>query len=199
MPQLDLDNYHRPDAEALLATARERLRVGSVTRHAALVQGTGAVAFLAAAVLLATLARWQHPLSALRLVLVLVAWVLVERVSFPVAGGWTRATMLAFVPALFLLPAPVVPLVAAVAVVLRSIPDVVGGRLRFRSVFGLIGDAWFSVGPALVITLAGAQQFNWAHWPIYAAAFGAQVLFDMAWTLSMSSAEGNRAAVVLPC
>ena len=38
-----------------------------------------------------------------------------------------------------------------------------------------VADAWFTIGPVLVIVLAGAQDFAWSHWPVYAVAFVAQV------------------------
>ena len=63
-----------------------------------------------------------------------LTWVLVERVKFPVAAGWASPTMLAFVPALFLLPTPVVPLIAVAATVLRQGPELVSGRARLRIV-----------------------------------------------------------------
>jgi putative nucleotidyltransferase with HDIG domain len=42
------------------------------------------------------------------------------------------------------------------------------------------------MGPALVIVLAGAQQFAWVHWPVYLGALGAQFLFDFVSTLVMA-------------
>jgi putative nucleotidyltransferase with HDIG domain len=41
-----------------------------------------------------------------------------------------------------------------------------------------VADAWFSVAPAVVIVAAGAQVPGWEHLPVYAVAFGAQLLVD---------------------
>jgi HD-GYP domain-containing protein (c-di-GMP phosphodiesterase class II) len=50
-------------------------------------------------------------------------------------------------------------------------------------VLALIGDAWFTVGPALVIVLGGAGRFAWSHWPVYLGALVAQVLLDVMATI----------------
>ena len=80
---------------------------------------------MVAARALAVLAPWEHSLSVVTLALVLVTWTIVERVKFPVASAWTYPTMLVFVPALFMLPTPIVPLVALVAILLRRGPRAV--------------------------------------------------------------------------
>jgi hypothetical protein len=62
-----------------------------------------------------------------------------------------------------------------------------------------IADAWFSFGPAVVIVLAGAQQFAWSHWPVYAGALVAEMLFDMASTVGRCwFGEGIQPEVMLP-
>jgi hypothetical protein len=98
--------------------------------------------------------------SVSNLILVLVVWIAAERVTFPVANGWASPTMLAFVPMVFMLPTPVVPLVATVAIVLRRAPEMLGRRVRLTMIPVFIADAWFTIGAALVIVLAGAQQFS---------------------------------------
>jgi putative nucleotidyltransferase with HDIG domain len=51
----------------------------------------------------------------------------------------------------------------------------------------------------LVLVLAHAQSFAWSHWPLYAAAFGAQLVFDAAATLAICwFAEGIRPRAQLP-
>jgi HD-GYP domain-containing protein (c-di-GMP phosphodiesterase class II) len=158
-----------------------------------------AVAFLATATLIATLAPWHSSLSASRLALVLAVWIAVERVKFPVAGGWTYPTMLAFVPALFVLPTPIVPFVAVMAALLRRSVDLARGRARVALVPVLVADDWYTIGPTLVIVLGGAQHFAWAHWPIYAAALAAQFVFDLGSTIGRCSiGEGINPRVQLP-
>jgi HD-GYP domain-containing protein (c-di-GMP phosphodiesterase class II) len=158
-----------------------------------------AAAFLAAATLIATLAPWHASVSASRLVLVLGVWIAVERVRFPVAGGWTYPTMLAFVPALFLLPTPIVPFVAVAAALLRRSMDFVRGRAKPGLVPVLVADDWYTIGPTLVIVLGGAQQFAWAHLPVYIAALAAQFVFDIGSTIGRCwIGEGIHPRVQLP-
>src|SRR5205085_9837025 len=176
-------SYDSPEAEALLRAGEEWLARSLRPRRELLTLTSSASGFLVAAALLALLAPWQHHLSVSRVAVVLVVWVILERVKFPVAGGWTRPTMLVFVPMLFMLPTPIVPLFALAAMLLRGIPDVALHRAPVTMVLALVGDAWFTIGPALVIVLAGAQRFAWSHWPVYALAMVAQVLVDLTATI----------------
>jgi putative nucleotidyltransferase with HDIG domain len=196
---MQIDSYTSPDAEALLLVGEERLGRKRRRSREIATNGIGAASFLAAAVLLATIAPWQRPFSISSTVLVLAVWVLVERVKFPVAGGWTHPAMLVFVPALFVLPTPIVPLIAMLALLLRRAPDLLQGRARPGMVLPLIADAWFTLGPALVIVLTGTQRFAWSHWPVYALALVAQVLVDMTGSITWSwIGEGINPRVQLP-
>jgi HD-GYP domain-containing protein (c-di-GMP phosphodiesterase class II) len=196
---MNIDAYTSPDAESLLRAGEERLARDRRDRRELITYGVGASLFLAAATLLATSAPWERTLSPSSLVFVMVVWVAVERVKFPVASGWTRPTMLAFVPMLFVLPTPVVPLIAALAILLRRAPEIARRRVGLAMVPGFICDAWFTLGPALVIVLAGAQRFSWSHWPVYVCALLAQVALDMgAWLATSWFAEGVRPRLQLP-
>jgi signal transduction histidine kinase len=42
-----------------------------------------------------------------------------------------------------------------------------------------LGDAWHSVGPALVLALFASGGPEWSSWPIYVAALGAQLFVDL--------------------
>jgi HD-GYP domain-containing protein (c-di-GMP phosphodiesterase class II) len=194
-----IDSYDSPDAEALLLVGEERLARTRRRARELITSWTGAASFLAAATLLAVLAPWQRSLSISAAVLVLAAWVLVERVRFPVAHGWTYPTMLVFVPALFVLPTPLVPLVAVVAVLGQQAPGLIRGETRPAMVPVFIADCWFALGPALVIVLAGADRFSWSQWPVYAAALLAQFVFDAGGTVISSwIGEGIKPRVQLP-
>ena len=195
---MKIDSYESPDAEALLRASEETL-ARRRRRRELITHSVAAALFLICAGLLAALAHWNGSISGLNLVLVLVVWIAAERVTFPVASGWASPTMLAFVPMLFMLPTPVVPLVATVAIVLRRAPEMLGGRVRLTMIPVFIADAWFTIGAALVIVLAGAQRFSWSHWPVYVAAFCAQVLFDATATISRDYvSEGISPRVQLP-
>src|SRR4051812_38067509 len=54
------------------------------------------------------------------------------RIEFQLEEGHTRPVVLAFVPMLLMLPAPVVPLVVAAAHVAARVPEVLTGRAPAR-------------------------------------------------------------------
>jgi HD-GYP domain-containing protein (c-di-GMP phosphodiesterase class II) len=196
---MEIDRYDTPEAEALLEAGRVRDDRQLGERRELITQTVSSVGFLATAGLIAALATWHQSLSVWRLVLVLVVWVVVERVKFPVADGWTAPTMLVFVPALFVLPTPIVPLVAVLALLVGRAPEIVRDRAHIAWLPRLTGDAWYTIGPALVIVAGGAERFSWTHWPIYAAALLAQFAFDMTATIGRCwIAERIRPQVQLP-
>jgi hypothetical protein len=180
---MNIDSYDSPEAEALLEVGAARGSRPLEHRREVTTRVIAAVAFLAGAALLAALAPWHRSLSIPALAVVLVAYVAADRVRFPVADGFTYPTMLVFVPMLFLLPTPVVPLAAMVAILIGAAPGYARGRTPLGRLPADIADASFTLAPALVIVLGHAEHFAWSHWPVYLAALAAQVLVDGAvWT-----------------
>ena len=49
---------------------------------------------------------------------------------------------------------------------------------RSRAARSLVVDAWFALGPALVLLAFGAQEPALEHWPVYVLALAAQLLAD---------------------
>ena len=45
-----------------------------------------------------------------------------------------------------------------------------------------LGDSWYAIGPALVLSLAAPGGVDWTSWPIYVAALGAQFAVDFVWS-----------------
>ena len=196
---MQIDSYASPDAEALLVAGGERTKRQVRRQREFAAHYIAAAGFLMAAGALAAIAPWHRSLSVPALLLVIGIWILVERVQFPVAGGLTAPTMVVFVPSLFVLPTPVVPLVAMLALLLERLPAVVRGRAPFTLVPATVADSWYTIGPALVIVLAGAQAFAWSHWPIYALALVAQFAFDLVATIARCwIGEGISPRVQLP-
>jgi putative nucleotidyltransferase with HDIG domain len=99
--------------------------------------------------------RSFEPLTALMLV---GALALAKRVQFAVGIGFATPIQLVFVPMLFLLPPSTVPLVVLAATALGTVPDVLKGRTGSDHFLVMPGDVLFSLGPALVIALAGAPS-----------------------------------------
>ncbi|MGH2859532.1 MAG: HD-GYP domain-containing protein [Solirubrobacteraceae bacterium] len=127
---------------------------------------------------LCLLAPPHAPGPAAALLCVLVA-VLATRVVFETPLGFTVATQLAFVPLLFALPVALAPAAMAVAMLIARAPDVVAGRAGVGALLRMPSNAWFAVGPALVLALAGGHPDHVGA-PVLAAALGAQFCFDFA-------------------
>jgi HD-GYP domain-containing protein (c-di-GMP phosphodiesterase class II) len=180
---MDIDSYQTPEALELLRAGDARAARGVAGRERT-THAIAAAGFMLAATALAVLAPWTRSISWPVLAVVVVAYVSAEVVRFPVGAGWTVPTQLAFVPMLFLLPTPVVPLVAGLSVLAMRLPQYARGHTSLGRTLATLGDSWSAIGPALVLVLAGAQNFSWSDWPIYIAALAAQFGFDLAATIS---------------
>jgi len=181
---MDIDAYESAETEALLRAAQTRPGRRIPLGHEILTHGLAVGGFLAGAVCLAVFAPWERSLSIPVLVMLTGIYVIAASVRFPVGSVWANPTQLAFVPMLFLLPTPLVPEVVAAALVLTRAPELVRGRIPLPRLIAVVGDGWYSLGPVVVLVVAGSPGFAWSHWPVYVAAFAAQVAVDAALTLS---------------
>jgi HD-GYP domain-containing protein (c-di-GMP phosphodiesterase class II) len=135
-------------------------------------------AFVLAAVALAVLGTDSRPIDAGEAILIFVGLVLGARVVFQVGSCYTMPIQLAFVPALFVLPAALVPLfVAAALLVARSIEVAQGGRRPSR-LLNSLADSWFAIGPALVLVIAGSPEANQVSFLVLLGALAAQFAGD---------------------
>jgi len=175
---MDIDSYANPESASLLIAGRERHAEHERCRRLLITEAAGTGAFLAVAIPLATLATWTRPLSASALAATAVAYVLTGRVMFPVGSAWTTPTQLVFVPMLFVLPTPLVPLIVAACLVADQLPQLLRGRVPLTRLLALGGDSFHTLGPAIVLVLAADESLSWERWPILLAAFGGQVIFD---------------------
>ncbi|MGH2898408.1 MAG: HD-GYP domain-containing protein, partial [Solirubrobacteraceae bacterium] len=85
---------------------------------------------------------------------------------------------LIFVPVLFVLHPAWAPLIVAAGLVLARLDAVVRHHNFGRQVLVTIGNSWFAIGPALVLTAAGVDEPALAHWWLYALALFAQFAGD---------------------
>jgi putative nucleotidyltransferase with HDIG domain len=146
-------------------------------RRAELVVSGG---FVLAAVLLLVLAPPRAvALDALPAVGCLIALVAASRIEFDVGSGWTTPTQLAFVPLLFTVPASIVPVAAVAALVAAKLPDLVRGTLRPSRLLRVPGNAWYSIGPAVVLAVTGPPSPG-ALPAVLALAVAAQLAGDVA-------------------
>jgi HD-GYP domain-containing protein (c-di-GMP phosphodiesterase class II) len=166
-----------PAGEELLEGFDRSYSEAPATRELA-VEAVTAVAFLAAAIAMATLIPGQRELDPLLAGTLVVMYALMSHVRFAARYGFTVPTQLVFVPMLFTLPAGAVPLFVAAGILASSLPDLVRGRAHASRVLRVPGDAWHSIGPALVIALAGSPEPSLSEWPLLLGAFGAQLLLD---------------------
>jgi hypothetical protein len=171
------------DAEQLVESGRERAGRPLEGRELvveALVGGSFALVALAMAMLL----DWPHDLSLTTLLIVLATYTLAYRVTFEVGDGYAMPTEVIFVAALFVLPAPVVPLIVALSFALTRLGNAAMGKSHPSRALHAFADSWYSVGPALVLVVADATTPEWSKWPVYVAALAAQFLLDAAWGMA---------------
>jgi signal transduction histidine kinase len=194
-----IDTYQTPSAESLLRLGQERYTESGQARRLLITEAAGAAVFVAAAGALAVLAPSARSLAPWALIVTVAAYVLAGRVQFPVGSAWTAPTELAFVPMLFVLPTPLVPLIVAACSVADRLPQAARGHLEPTRLLARVGDSFYALGPALVLVLGHGQTFAWSHWPLYVAAFAAQIAFDIAAGLTRTwFAEGVRPSGQLP-
>jgi hypothetical protein len=66
----------------------------------------------------------------------------------------------------------------AAGILCSSTLEYARGSLHPERVFLRLQNAWHAVGPAIVLGFAGESDPNLSHWPVYAAALGAQFAID---------------------
>jgi HD-GYP domain-containing protein (c-di-GMP phosphodiesterase class II)/uncharacterized membrane protein len=165
--------------QQLLTDTRERVRQGFVRREVAS-EALFGLAFLLAAYLLATLAAPAAPQPALTTLAFIVAYAVFTGTSFPTGEGFVVPTQIVFVPMLLVAPA-LVPLEIVLGLALYKGARSLRGGLAPTRVLTSVTDAWFAIGPALVLVLGHATGGpDLADWPLYLAALAAQFAFDMA-------------------
>jgi signal transduction histidine kinase/CheY-like chemotaxis protein len=173
-----IDSYETPGAENLLLLGRERHSDGAPARRLLITEAGAAALFIAAAGSLAVFASTTRTLSASVLAVTVVAYLIAGRVQYPVGSSWTAPTQLVFVPMLFVLPTPYVPLIVAACSLADRLPAALRGPVAPTRLLARVGDSFYALGPALVLVLFGAQNFSWDRWPVLLLAFAAQIAFD---------------------
>jgi hypothetical protein len=173
-----IDSYETPGAERLLRLARARHSEAGKARRLLITEAGAAAIFVAAGSVLAADASSLRPLSGSALAVCAVAYLIARRVQYPVGSAWTAPTQLVYVPMLFVLPTPLVPLIVAACSVAERLPQALGAHAAPTRLLAAVGDSFYALGPALVLVLFHAQAFAWHRWPVYLLAFLAQVGFD---------------------
>ena len=172
------DAYETRADESLLQLGRQRYLDSGDPRRLLITEASAAAAFIAVAVALVVFGPSARSLSVSAVVVSVVAYLAAEHVRYPVGSAWTAPTQLVFVPMLFVLPTPFVPLIIGACSVADQVPAALRGQLSPARTFARIADSFYAVGPVLVLMLFDAQVFAWANLPIYVLAFTAQVVVD---------------------
>jgi HD-GYP domain-containing protein (c-di-GMP phosphodiesterase class II) len=102
----------------------------------------------------------------------------VARIDLPLA--WTSPVQLALVPVLFILPPWLVPVSMGASIVVARAPEVLRGRMAASRLLLAPANAWFTVGPAAVLAVAGVPAAPDAGLLLLLAMLGAQVGTDVA-------------------
>jgi HD-GYP domain-containing protein (c-di-GMP phosphodiesterase class II) len=161
----------------------------SESKHLARTGITGLLAAGFVAVALgALLLPGQRPLSLVALATSLAAYAVASRVEVEFPGFVALPTEAVFVAMWFVLPVRMLPLVVCAGMLLGKLPDVVRHRLPPDRLALTIANCWFSVGPALVLYLAGTRGAQWDDLPVYGAALAAQFALDSASTFVLARA-----------
>jgi HD-GYP domain-containing protein (c-di-GMP phosphodiesterase class II) len=172
-----------PDASALIEEVRERgsRRLQARARWTAIAFGAG---FLAAAAAVATSVPSDRPDSWTTFALLVAAYALTSRVKFEVGTGFAVPTQLVLVPMLFALPLALVPLAVALGILLGRSVDYVRRRAPLDHALSVLPNAWYALGPVIVLAAAGEGPPRLDSWPVYVGALAAQFATDFAFGTS---------------
>ncbi len=180
-------------------TESERLRtsfagreqhVVAAERRAELIVGAG---FLLAALALALLGGSDRALSLPLAAMYVLGVAATSDVRIDIGAGFTVPTQAVFVPMLFALPASLVPALVALSLALAMAPAIAAGRVPLSRLLTVPANSWFAIGPALVLTLAGASAPD-ARWGVLALALPAQLACDFCAALARQRLCGGVSA-----
>jgi HD-GYP domain-containing protein (c-di-GMP phosphodiesterase class II) len=169
-------------AEQLVGDARERRarRMGARERS---VDTLSAVALLAVAIAIAEFLPSERDVHAWLIPALVVAYALASQVRFEFGEAYNTPVQLALVAMWVLLPLPLIPLLVAGAMVLAVLPEVTNGKWHRERWITPIAEAWFSIGPVLVLAALAPHTPSLADAPVYLLAFIAQLAGDLGWGL----------------
>jgi HD-GYP domain-containing protein (c-di-GMP phosphodiesterase class II) len=169
--------------EHLVGEARERRKQRMDARER-VVDTASALLFLGAAIAIALLVPNQRDTDWVLVVCLVIGYAVVSRVRFEYGDLYMSAEELVFVPLLFLAPLNLVPLLAALAAVLATLPEYARGEWHRDRWITTIPDTWFCMGPTLVLVAFAPGPPSLDDLGIYLLALVASALADFAWALT---------------
>jgi diguanylate cyclase (GGDEF)-like protein len=138
-----------------------------------------AIAETVAILLWLLIARPAH-IPLVPLVACILAQSLASSIEFEIGPGSAVPTTPVLIVALFLLPPPLVPVMVIAGMVLASFVRRIRDPLRRDRLSITVGSSFYSLGPALVFSIASVTTPEFGDWPIFLAAAVAQIGFDAA-------------------
>ncbi len=176
-----LDDVRSTDPVDRLMEDSWKKRTQQAGRRELLVELFAAVLFLATAIPLAVPALAAHKVQAGPAILLVALYALVSAtIRFPVGAGYAVPSYLVLVPMLLLLPPEVVPLLTAAGLLAASVGRWAARRISAGYILFSVPNAWHAVGPAVVLTVAGRLHGGFHTAAIYAFAFVAAGVVDIA-------------------
>ena len=168
-----------PEVDQHIGVVREEETGGMHGRNlwSALFFATG---FLVVAAVLPFAIDSSRSPSAITVLALLVAYAAASQAHFEVGTGLFLPTGLIFVPMLFLLPLGWVPAAICAGLLLGSSTDLLRRGLPLERILIVPLNSWYSIGPVLVLAIAGERDPSLSDWPLYVAALAAQCLVDFA-------------------
>ena len=167
--------------QRLLAAARRRPTQILAGRELRVEVGFAALFVLVAVVVLVLLPSARE-LSVPTAIALTLLYAVASRVEFESGVASTVPTQLVFVPMLFLLPIAAVPLFVAAGLLLGRLPRYLSGYTPVNRAVVELGDALYSIGPVLVLGIAGADTPAFGDWPLYLLALAAQFAGDISFS-----------------
>jgi HD-GYP domain-containing protein (c-di-GMP phosphodiesterase class II)/uncharacterized membrane protein len=169
--------------EHLVGEARERRKQRMDARER-VVDTVSALLFLAGATAIALLVPNERDTDLVLIGCLLIGYAVVSQVRFEYGDLYMSAEELVFVPLLFLAPLNFVPLLAALAAVLATMPELTRGEWSRDRWITCISDSWFSIGPVLVLAGFAPGPPSLDHLWVYLLALAAMSASDFAWSLT---------------
>src|SRR3954470_2812258 len=166
-----------PRVEALLREAPTQ-DAEPLTRRDRLAESVIALALVGVTVAFALTAQAPATSTAGMALALGLLHLLARRVRFSIGVVTATPTLLAAAPMMLLLHPALAIGVIVVSGVLSRVPEYVRRRVHPDHMLLSVGDAWYAVGPLLVIALAGRAEVDLGKWPVYAAALVAMVIVD---------------------
>jgi putative nucleotidyltransferase with HDIG domain len=112
------------------------------------------------------------------LIVMIAALAGTTRIEFEMGPIYTTPLQLVFVPLVLLFPPAVALPAVCVGLVLAELPGVLRRDVHPDRLLAAIGNAWFAVGPVLLLAIAGGEHPALDQWPLYLAALASQFAFD---------------------